>query len=188
MDFLNPFIKSIIASETAAKGILLAYKGEMNHKMVQSFAFMVNNKIESLNVGTAVRKRVFHVCIECLQNIIKHGPAELKKDTPTEGFFAVGQSEDAFFVVCGNTVNTEQMTNIESRIDILNRSTEADLKRMFLQQMVEGEINERGGAGLGLIDIKRKSGRPLYCHFVPCGADQWNFILATSLPIHLNEA
>ena len=72
MDNVIYFIKSTLTSEMASSGFPLIYKGEMNHQIMRSFAFMANRKIAEKNIPTPTRKRVFHIMIECLQNITKH--------------------------------------------------------------------------------------------------------------------
>ena len=188
MDNVIYFLKSTLTSEVAASGFPLIYKGEMNHQIMRSFAFMANRKIAEKNVPTPTRKRVFHIMIECLQNITKHSDDYDEKEKQIgNGLFIVGESKDSFFVITGNLVRNEKMATLESRIEKLNTSSSKELKQLFLKQMIEGELNEKGGAGLGLIDIARKSGKKLYYHFVPYDSQRYFFILGVTIPIIAEE-
>jgi len=172
----------------ASSGFPLIYKGEMNHQIMRSFAFMANRKIAEKNIPTPTRKRVFHIMIECLQNITKHSDDYDEKEKQIgNGLFIVGENKDSFYVITGNLVKNEKMTILESRLEKLNTSSPKDLKHYFLKQMIEGELNEKGGAGLGLIDIARKSGRKLYYHCVPYDSQRYFFILGVTIPILLEE-
>lgn len=188
MDNVIYFIKSTLTSEVASSGFPLIYKGEMNHQIMRSFAFMANRKIAEKNIPTPTRKRVFHIMIECLQNITKHSDDYDERDKQIgNGLFIVGENKDSFYVVTGNLVRNEKMQVLESRIEKLNSSTSKDLKNLFLKQMINGELNDKGGAGLGLIDIARKSGKKLYYHFVPYDSNRHFFILAVTIPFELAE-
>lgn len=182
MDKIIYFIKSTLSSELAASGFPLIYKGEMNHQIMRSFAFMANRKLSTMSTSPSMRKRIFHVMIECLQNITKHSDDydEIEKHVGN-GLFVVGKSHKAFYVITGNLINATRMKFLESRINTLNESTPSELKAMFIQQMINGEITDKGGAGLGLIDIRRKSGAPLYYHFVPYTSTHYYFILAVTI-------
>ena len=103
------------------------------------------------------------------------------------GLFIVGESKDSFYVITGNLVRNEKMATLESRLEKLNTSSSKDLKHLFLKQMIEGELNEKGGAGLGLIDIARKSGKKLYYHFVPYDSQRYFFILGVTIPVIAEE-
>jgi len=188
MDNVIYFIKSTLTSDVASSGFPLIYKGEMNHQIMRSFAFMANRKIAEKNISTPTRKRVFHIMIECLQNITKHSDDYDEKEKQIgNGLFIVGESKDSFYVITGNLVKNEKMATLESRLEKLNSSSSKDLKHLFLKQMIEGELNEKGGAGLGLIDIARKSGKKLYYHFVPYDSKRFFFILAVTIPMIAEE-
>jgi hypothetical protein len=188
MDNVIYFIKSTLTSDMASSGFPLIYKGEMNHQIMRSFAFMANRKIAEKNVSTPTRKRVFHIMIECLQNITKHSDDYDEKEKQIgNGLFIVGENKDSFYVITGNLVRNEKMVTLENRLEKLNNSSPKELKHLFLKQMIEGELNEKGGAGLGLIDIARKSGKKLYYHFVPYDSQRFFFILAVTIPMIAEE-
>ncbi len=188
MDNIIYFIKSTLTNEIASSGFPLIYKGEMNHQIMRAFAFMANRKISEMPIPTATRKRVFHIMIECLQNITKHSDDYDEREKQIgNGLFVVGKDRDSFYVITGNLVRNDKMMILEDRIIKLNNATPPQLKKMFLQQMIEGELNEKGGAGLGLIDIARKSKRKLYYHLVPYDSNRHFFILSITIPITADE-
>jgi len=186
MDNIIYFIKSTLSSEMATSGFPLIYKGEMNHQIMRSFAFMANRKIAEKNLPTSIRKRVFHIMIECLQNITKHSDDYDKNDRQIgNGLFIVGQEKESFYVVTGNLVRNEKLKALEERLITINSADRNMLKKIFLKQMMEGNLNEKGGAGLGLIDIARKSGKKLFYHFVPYDNKRHYFLLAVTIPFDL---
>jgi len=183
MDNVIYFIKSILTNELASSGFPLIYKGEMNHNVMRTFALMANRKIQEKSLPTAVRKRVFHIIIECLQNITKHSDDYDEKERHIgNGLFVVGETKEGFYVITGNIVQNHRIQDLRQRIDVLNNSTAEELRGFFIKQMMNGEIDEKGGAGLGLIDIARKSGQKLFYHFVPFDDKSHFFILVVNIP------
>lgn len=188
MDNIIYFIKSTLSSDMASSGFPLIYKGEMNHQIMRSFAFMANRKIAEKNIPTSIRKKVFHVMIECLQNITKHSDDFDEKEKQIgNGLFVVGQNKESFYVVTGNLVKNEKIKILEDRINLLNGSDKTQLKELFLKQMMDGVLTEKGGAGLGLIDIARKSGRKLFYHFAPYDNHRHFFLLVVTIPVQPTE-
>jgi hypothetical protein len=47
--------------------------------------------------------------------------------------------------------------------------------------MKEGRLSEKGGAGLGFIDIARKTGNKLEFHFLPIDEESSFFLLTSSV-------
>lgn len=188
MDNIIYFIKSTLTNEIASSGFPLIYKGEMNHQIMRSFAFMANRKISAMPIPVSTRKRIFHIMVECLQNVTKHSDDydETEKQIGN-GLFVVGKDREAFYVITGNLVRNDRMVALESKLEQLNSATPEQLKKMFLQQMVEGELSEKGGAGLGLIDIARKSQQKFYYHFVPFDSARHFFILAITILTTSND-
>ena len=62
-------------------------------------------------------------------------------------------------------------------IDNINSLDKDGLKELHKFKMRETAISEKGGAGLGFIDIARKTGNPLEYHFEPIDADNSFFLL-----------
>jgi hypothetical protein len=126
--------------------------------------------------------------IECLQNITKHSDDFDEKEKQIgNGLFVVGQNKDSFYVVTGNLVRNEKIKKLEERINELNSADKTQLKDYFLKQMMEGSLTEKGGAGLGLIDIARKSGRKLFYHFAPYDNHRHFFLLVVTIPTNPTE-
>jgi hypothetical protein len=183
MDNVIYFIKSILTNELAYSGFPLIYKGEMDHSIMRSFALMANRKIQEKQLPTSIRKRVFHIIIECLQNVTKHSDDFDEKEKQIgNGLFVVGETMEGFYVITGNIVMNDKIKMLRERIDTLNGASAEELRGLFIKQMMEGEIDAKGGAGLGLIDIARKSGKKLYYHFVPFNERSHYFILVVTIP------
>ena len=53
------------------------------------------------------------------------------------------------------------------------------VKKLYMKQMREGRLSSKGGAGLGFIDIRRKTGELLEYHFLPL-TDKVSFFLLTA--------
>ncbi|HPI70256.1 MAG TPA: SiaB family protein kinase [Tenuifilaceae bacterium] len=192
MDNIIYFIKSTLTNEMASSGFPLIYKGEMSHQIMRSFAYMANRKIAKKNIPTPIRKRAFHIIVECLQNITKHSDDYDDKEKQIgNGLFIIGWEKEVFYVVTGNLVRNEKIKPLEERLAMLNRATPSELKALYMKQMVEGSLNDKGGAGLGLIDISRKSGRKLFYYFAPFDKHHHFFLLtvtiSTNMPVDKDD-
>jgi hypothetical protein len=52
---------------------------------------------------------------------------------------------------------------------------------MYKKQIKEGKLSPKGGAGLGLIDIARKTGETLNYHFLQLDDNNYFFILEVEI-------
>jgi hypothetical protein len=186
-DELN-FIHTILSNEMMTNGFPLIYKGELNHQITKLFTSMAEQKISQTNKEKTLRMKVFHIMVECLQNINKHSD---DYDDPVNrignGLFFVGEKEDSYYVVTGNKINNDKVESLKRRIDTLNKLKREELSDLHKNQMQYGFLTERGGAGLGLIDIVRKTGEKLIYHFSRIDDTSQFFLLKVTIGTKSNN-
>lgn len=187
MQKIYDFIKDTLAKEMATNGFPLIYKGQLTHEITKLFTAMAERKIETRRLDYKVKRKVFHVMVEFLQNITKHSDDYDEfdeKDNPIgNGLFLVGEEERKFYVITGNKVSDEKIERLKDRIDTLNSLNKDELDDLFKKQMKEGNITSKGGAGLGLIDLVRKTGSKLLYEFIPLNETEQYFVIAINIPV-----
>jgi hypothetical protein len=182
MDNDLDFIKSILSDEIVTEGFPLVYKGELNHQILKLFTKMAENKIMKSKKEDSVRRKLFHVMVECLENITKHSDAVDDDNKKIgNGVFVVGEKEEYYYVITGNKIESDKVSSLKERIDSLNLLSKEELTEAHKKQIVEGKLSAKGGAGLGLIDILRKTGQQLKYDFVPLDDDYHFFIFKVTV-------
>lgn len=183
MDIDVKFIENILSNEIVARGFPLIYKGEMNHDITKLYTSMAEIKISKSKKEKNLRMKVFHVMVECLQNISKHSDDYDDEETKIgNGLFIVGEKETSYYVLTGNMINNENVPSLKKHIDKLNKMEKDELDALHKKQMREGILTTRGGAGLGLIDIVRKTGQNLQYDFIKVNDKAQYFVLKVEIP------
>jgi len=183
MQKIYDFIKDTLSNEIATSGFPLIYKGQLTHEITKLFTAMAEKKIEEQNIDIKVKRKVFHVMVEFLQNITKHSDDFDDKNNPIgNGIFIVGEAKNKYYVITGNKIKKEKETPLKERIEKLNSLNKDELDEMFKKQMREGNITSKGGAGLGLIDLVRKTSSKLIYEFIPIDNKEKYFIIAINIP------
>lgn len=94
----------------------------------------------------------------------------------------VSKGETEYTVTTGNAVDNSKIEDIKSMLETINSMDKEELNEMYKKQIKEGRLSEKGGAGLGFIDIKRKTGKRLEYHFLPIDDDISFFLLTSTIP------
>jgi predicted signal transduction protein with EAL and GGDEF domain len=111
-------------------------------------------------------KAVFSVFIEQITNMLMYS-AQKEKDVSV-GMLALGQKGDIFFVQTRNAIRTRNVGIVKERIDHLNTLDKKELRKYYKEQLnSDNENPESQGAGLGLIDIARRTTSPIEYQFEP---------------------
>ncbi len=118
-----------------------------------------------------VKKRLSFLMIEVFQNIVRHGGQEEKSND----FFGVRSIEDSLNIFSSNRINKKAHEFLSSKLKELNKLNADQLKTLYKEILQSGQFSNKGGAGLGLIDMARKSGNPIQHNFEPLENDDFQF-------------
>jgi len=179
MEFVYEFYKSMQAHE-----VKLVYEGKVTHQITKAFIALAEAQMEENEEAAKVQRTVFHVMVECLQNISRHADEYESGDHiySGRGIFMVSNTPDSYCVTTGNAVSHKKVESLKKMIDEVNQLTTSELKTQYMKQMKEGQLSTKGGAGLGFIDIRRKTGTQLDYHFLPLSDTVSFFLLTTIIP------
>lgn len=188
-DFDSTFLSSLILLYDSFEehGISLVYVGQFNHTITKVFTALTGDETELQNEPKTVQRTLHHTMIEILQNMTKHSNNMFHDISLGKGLFMLGKKNDAYHIITTNIVDGKQEEALTDTINDLNASSQDDLKSMYKKQLREGKISGKGGAGLGLIDIARKTGNPLDYMFFPAENDKKYFVLKVSVDSKTQE-
>lgn len=163
--------------------INLVYDGLITHMITKAFASLTEQRMENEDESDPVQRKVFHVMIECLQNISKHAEENLPgvSSSLKKGIILVSKGSDRYSIVTGNTVETDKTDELYSMLEGLNALDKEGLTKLYKTQLKNNTLSDKGGAGLGFIDIARKTGEKLVFEFVPMNDKYSYFILITTV-------
>ncbi len=144
------------------KEINLVYVGGVTSEVTRNFTIMTEENLLRHAEPGPVQRKVFNVMVETMQNISRH--ADIITDDPAEvrrGVIIISHSEEAYSIVTGNLVRNEKVSKLKSKLDTINSMDRQQLAAAYKKQIMEGSISESGGAGLGFIDVAKKSGQKI---------------------------
>lgn len=178
LEFVYEFYKSMKAHE-----ITLVYEGEITHQITKAFTSLTESNMAKEDEPGNVQRKVFHVMVECLQNISKHADDFTSNDYlfSGRGIFLVSKGDNEYSVTTGNAVENDRIEELTNMLETINIMDKDALKGLYKKQMKEGRLSDKGGAGLGFIDIKRKTGKELEYHFLPISNDTSFFLLTSTI-------
>jgi hypothetical protein len=178
LEFVYDFYKTMKAHE-----ITLVYEGEITHQITKAFTSLTESNMMKELESNAVQKKVFHVMVECLQNISKHADEFAANDFvySGRGIFLVSKGEGDYSVTTGNVIDNYKTDELRSLLETINSLDKEGLNQLYKTQIKEGRLSEKGGAGLGFIDIARKTGKKLIYHFLPVSENTSFFLLTSTI-------
>jgi hypothetical protein len=149
--------------------IILSYKGNVDSDVINHVLDTVEDKMVKVNEQSKLRKKIYNVLVESLQNLYHHVdrvPEDFEDQTSEKfGLLVVKKVDGGYKIITGNFVNAENIEKLEEKIKRINRSSHEEIKELYKFILNHQRISAKGGGGLGLVDIARKTGNKLEYSF-----------------------
>jgi len=152
-------------SDQSNGNVILFYKGNIDSNVINHVLDTVEDKMVAVNEQSKLRKKVYNVLVESLQNLYHHVdrvPADYEDQTAEKfGLLVVKKVDSGYKIVTGNFVQADNIEKLEEKIKRINRSSHEEIKELYKFILNHQRISAKGGGGLGLVDIARKTGNKL---------------------------
>lgn len=147
--------------------LVYVYRGLFSQVITDSIIALTENNLDSTGESTKLKKRVFSIMVECLQNITRHQFIDGREDLTADqsGMFVICNKDKSYQMTSGNVVNKDAIPHLTKLLEKVNSLDKDELKQYYKQVLEDGSISSKGGAGLGLIEMARKSGNKLFYTF-----------------------
>lgn len=150
--------------------IMLSFKGDITSDLLTSILQIMEAKLDNFQEEPKIKKKVYNVLVECLQNLYHHMDevATMGKDEKIRSaIFMIGKIENNYNIITGNYIKNENIANLKKLLEDINKLSKEELKEYYKEVLNNGEMSLKGGGGLGMIDIARKTGGKLNFEFTP---------------------
>lgn len=162
------------------------YRGYFDHSITKKILFLADSSIAKVTHQSqaTLQKRIYYIMVEGLQNITHHQEevANNKESEDYPGIFAIQKNGDKYYISTGNVISNSKIDDLKSKLDVINSLTPDELKKFHREILSNGSISDKGGAGLGLIEMSRKSGNKLLYSFEKLDDEFTYFYLQTLIP------
>jgi hypothetical protein len=148
----------------AENNIIMLHKGNFSQEAIMPVLKMVENNMLHLDKKNINKKRAYHLLVESLQNISRHG---WTNNGHKEGIFLLQMAEQCFNISTGNFIENTKAERLKEKTEVLLNLTIPELNDLYKKTLRNGQMTEGGGAGLGLIDMIRESEHRVSFGFTP---------------------
>ena len=152
-------------NELTTGNVILSFKGSITSDMINNVLDTVESKLTDEDEDPKIRKKIYNVLVESLQNLYHHIddlPEEFKAEYDNKfGVLVVASEGEVFKITTGNFITSDKIKYLKDKIDKINSLSKEELKDMYKFILNHQKLSAKGGGGLGLVDIARKTGNKL---------------------------
>lgn len=162
--------------------IILKYKGNIDSDVINHILDTIEEKMVNVQEPPRLRKKVYNVLVESLQNLYHHVdkvPEDFDdQESEKYGLLVIKKSGLNYKIITGNFVHSVNVDVLEEKIKRINKSSHEEIKELYKFILNHQRISAKGGGGLGLVDIARKTGNKLEYQFTSYNKDYAFFYLS----------
>jgi len=174
-----------LKTELDTQGILFSFSGPLSQTLLLEMGDTLRNKMTLEKASPSTTLKVFSMLVEQTQNIIHYSAEKRRtahsKGAVTDGIIVVGYENGRYYVLCGNLVYNQKINGITNQLSQLQRMDKDALKDYYKEQRRKGPHGDSKGAGLGFIEMARRSSTPIEFNFQNVDNKLSFFSLKTSI-------
>ena len=159
------------------------FRGDFSPTIVSSILDLAKSTLEESSDTNKIKSKIFYIMGESLQNIARHQNESFNASPDKYSLFAIHKKNLKYYITTGNIINISEIDNLKEKIERINKLGHEDLRNYSRETRSEGSFSEKGGAGLGLIEMAKRSGNKLKYDFSKINNEFSYFYLNTEIPI-----
>jgi hypothetical protein len=129
--------------------------------------------IETLNEKPTLIRKISFLTVEVIQNIIHHSDKNPKGET--FAYFEIIKDSDNYIIKSGNLLLKENTEELEKKLESVESSSHEEIKQKIMTKLDNGDFSDKGGAGIGLLSIKKRTDRGM-SYNIEYFKEDYNFI------------
>lgn len=157
----------------------LLYQGSFSDDITDRIIDISETSLTQQTDLQKIGKKVSLLLAECFQNIVRHG--DFSHETKSAGIFVTRNIGNSYYISSANLIHNKDIDDLKEKIEMLNQLSPEALKQLYLEVLTNNQRTNRGGAGLGLIEMARKSGQKLEYDFETVDNEHSYFYLQIKL-------
>lgn len=159
------------------------YRGGFSIELSNKILSLAETNMENYSESSMTKKKVYFIMLESLQNITRHQDVKNEEKIDNSSFFVIQRLVNDYYITSGNIVENKNIESLKSKLSKVNSLDKGSLKEYYKEILSKGDLSAKGGAGLGLIEMARKSGNKLAYDFKEINNDFSNFYFQIKISV-----
>ncbi|MCE5346994.1 MAG: SiaB family protein kinase [Bacteroidales bacterium] len=158
--------------------LVFVYRGVVTNENSVPLLMLLEKEMEDSEFGVVGRKRLFMFVLESLQNVSRHSRQSQHADM---SLVVYSRTANRYTVTTGNAISSYSVDSLKLKLDEINNLETDEIRSVYRQMLSTAEFSNKGGAGLGLIEMAKKTGNKLDYDFIPLDNEDSYFILSKTV-------
>ncbi len=147
-------------------GVIFSFSGPLSQIILEGIGETMRKKMKMELTALGTIQRVFSVFVEQSQNIMNYSaeitaPIQDRESEIKAGVLVIGFQDGQYYVCCGNYVALEKAVPLVRDLTMIREMDPEALRKLYKERRRAHPKADSMGAGLGLIEMARRSTAPI---------------------------
>jgi Family of unknown function (DUF6272) len=135
--------------------LIFSHFGDFSQPKVDSTIKLIESAIMEAGDKRQTMRRICSVLIEILQNTSLHAAKD--GNSHMHAYLIIARSSDKYRILTGNLILSGDIKVLENRMKGITLMDKNAIRKMFIETLCNEDFSYKGGAGLGLLTIAKRS-------------------------------
>lgn len=148
--------------------IMFSFKGDITEEKVSQILDEMEEKLNVIEEKSLIKKKIYNISVECVQNLYHH-LGEITSDLGAEYsavIYVLTKDEAQYTITTGNCIKNENISSLKQKLEQIKALEHEELKQYYKEVLDNGQVSNKGGAGLGMIDMAMRSRKNFTYSFI----------------------
>ncbi len=167
---------------------VIEHNNEINQEVILKILNSLETQMDSFGESLKITRKAFNIITEGLQNIVRYGDRMADKEALP--VFIYDRQAEKYSLIFGNLISQAKVPFLKQKIDALNEQDTYGIQELY-KQVIKGNKNrnpdeekDRNSAGLGFLEMARKSEQKFIYDFLPFDAHYSYFVFVVTIVTH----
>jgi hypothetical protein len=154
--------------------IYMIWSGHLTSGIGEEVLSITEARLTEEDIDSALRKRVFNIMIEILENVSKYNPGRETEQKLGMPVVMVRIDKEQYLLTTGNLILNSSIGDLKEKLDRINSYDRKGLKDLFFSSLSAQTFDTDSTGNMGLISMALKSGGRLNYNFEKVN-DQYSY-------------
>jgi len=146
----------------------VSYQGPLSFNTIDGLLVQLKSAAQENHLEYRVYKKLLSVMVEALENVTKYNEENLFENGKKMDLYPslnIHLYNNSVELITINPIKNHHIKQLKKRIEKVNNKSRDELKELYKVTISNGRFTSKGGAGLGLIEMAKTSGKNLKYSF-----------------------
>ena len=148
------------------EGVIFSFDGIISQEMLSNIAETMQERMINYGMPTKVIHNIFGIFVEQMQNILSYSKNKIALDkTRFESFglavIGYDKNKQKYYACSRNLIDVSVAETLKNKLNKLNSLSAEEIKEYYKESRKSGQNKHSRGAGLGFLEMLKKSSEPL---------------------------